>query len=136
MRAIELALTQPVKPLEPGALAAGTKAAPDPKALKAARDFEAVLLRQMMSSLQKTTQTAKKGPMTGGGDVQSSMMVNVLADAMAAAGGIGLAEVLLRDGSLGGTRTNRGDDAVGLDSAKVSGNPSVHMDSSRSKAPG
>ena len=84
--------------LGPSAIRAAGKneAPPDPKAVKVARDFEAIMLRQMLSCLEKTTGAGSKGPMTGGGGIQTSMMVNVLADALAAAGGIGLGEVLLR----------------------------------------
>jgi Rod binding domain-containing protein len=74
---------------------AATKTA-DPKSVKVAREFEAIMLRQMLSCLERTTGAGSKGPMTGGGSIQTSMMVNVLADAMAAAGGIGLGAVILQ----------------------------------------
>ena len=76
---------------------AGPVAAPDPKWVTAARDFEAVLLRQMLSSLERSTHAAARGPMSGGGNIHASMMINVLADALAASGGLGLAKEILKD---------------------------------------
>jgi flagellar protein FlgJ len=82
------------------AKAAAAKA--DPKALKAAREFEAIFLRQMLSALEKTNSASGSSGSGGspsasaGGGIYGSMMVGSLADSLAASGGIGLADVIAR----------------------------------------
>ncbi len=76
----------------------------DPKALEAARSFEAIFVRQLLGSLQKTTQLGGEGPMTSGGGMYSSVVVGALADSVAGGGGIGLAEVVARAMSQGATK--------------------------------
>jgi Rod binding domain-containing protein len=61
---------------------------------KAARDFEAIFLRQLLSSLEKSS--GLSGKESGGGQVFRSMMVSALADTAAEGGGIGLSEVILK----------------------------------------
>lgn len=61
---------------------------------KAARDFEAIFLRQMLSSLEKGSSVS--GSQSSGGAVFKSMMVSALADTAAEGGGIGLSEVILK----------------------------------------
>ena len=70
-------------------------AAMDPRIKEAASQFEAVFLRQMLSSLEKTTSSATGGQ-SGGGSIYGSMVVNTVADAIAKAGGIGLADMLTK----------------------------------------
>ncbi|HYD40180.1 MAG TPA: peptidoglycan DD-metalloendopeptidase family protein [Anaeromyxobacter sp.] len=66
--------------------------APDDAALRAAaRDMEAVLLRQMLRS--SGVYGGGEGP---GASVREDMFVNALADAVVQAGGLGLAETLTR----------------------------------------
>jgi peptidoglycan hydrolase FlgJ len=68
---------------------------PESKRLdEAARQFEAVFLRQMLSSLERTLST-KEGK-EAGSNLYGSMMVDAVADAVSRAGGIGLASMLTR----------------------------------------
>jgi Rod binding domain-containing protein len=66
---------------------------PTPEQQKAARDFEAIFLRQLMASLEKS---GGLGGDSGGGQVFRSMMVSALADTASQGGGIGLSEVILK----------------------------------------
>lgn len=61
-----------------------------PEVARAAREFEAIFLRQILSSLEKTGHMGSTG--STGSDVYGSMMVGALADAVASAGGVGLAK--------------------------------------------
>ncbi|MBN1608802.1 MAG: rod-binding protein, partial [Polyangiaceae bacterium] len=64
--------------------------------LQAARQFEAIFIRQMLAALEKTARIS--GSDRGAGtSVYGSMVVDVMADAVAAAGGLGLGEALVRD---------------------------------------
>lgn len=69
----------------------------DPKALKAAKDFEAIFLRTLLSSLQKTTSmsggTAKQNT---GQSTYGSMVVGAMADSISGNGGIGLADIVAK----------------------------------------
>lgn len=71
------------------------KPAPKPAELRAAREFEAIFLRKLLGSLERTTQLGGKSSFSGGTEVYGSMMVGALADAIATAGGIGLAPQIL-----------------------------------------
>jgi Rod binding domain-containing protein len=66
---------------------------PDPRQAQAARDFEAVFLRQMLAPMEKAGKVDKEG---AGSGMYGQMIVGALADAMAASGGIGLAKELCR----------------------------------------
>lgn len=68
-------------------------AAPTAEQVKAARDFEAIFMRQLLSGLEKAQGL---GGGSSGGDVYRSMMVSALADSAAEGGGIGLSELILR----------------------------------------
>jgi Rod binding domain-containing protein len=61
---------------------------------QAARDFEAVFLRQMLSSLERTTRVSSKGNAPSGQQAYGSMIVDAVADAVAKAGGLGVADML------------------------------------------
>lgn len=69
-------------------------AAKHPEAAQAAQQFEAVFLKQLLSSVEKASM------ISGGSETQSqvvgSMMSTALSDQMSEAGGIGLSEVILR----------------------------------------
>lgn len=72
-------------------------AAIDPKALKAARDFEAIFLRTLLSSLEKTTSmSGGANKPTTGQSTYGSMVVGALADNISSTGGIGLAEIVAK----------------------------------------
>lgn len=79
----------------------GADPAPDQARLaQAAQQFEAVLLRRMLSSLEKTTQMQSgKGTSMYGG-----MIVDAMADAIVGSGGLGMARLI--EESLPGKKTN------------------------------
>jgi Rod binding domain-containing protein len=60
----------------------------------AARQFEAVFLRQMLSCLERTTSV--QGGKEAGSNLYGSMMVDAVADAVSRAGGIGLGTMLAK----------------------------------------
>jgi Rod binding domain-containing protein len=68
----------------------------DPRALKAAKDFEAIFLRTLLSSLEKTTSMSGAGKPTTGQSTYGSMVVGAMADQISGTGGIGLAEVVAK----------------------------------------
>jgi Rod binding domain-containing protein len=72
---------------------AATVSSPTPEQQKAAREFEAIFLRQLMSSLEKG---GGLGGQSSGGQVFRSMMVSALADTASEGGGIGLSELILK----------------------------------------
>ena len=75
-------------------LAKARPSTPSPaKAQEAAQAFEAIFLRKMLESLQKTSNVSGK---SSGQSLYKSMMVDAMADAMAAGGGLGLADALSR----------------------------------------
>ena len=73
---------------------AGQKAEPTPERKKAAREFEAIFIRQLLSSLEKSS--GLSGGESSGGAVFRSMMVGALADTAAEGGGIGMSELILK----------------------------------------
>ncbi len=81
----------PQKPDATAATATATAATEEQR--KAAREFEAIFLRQLLSSLEKSKGL---GGQSSGGEVFRSMMVSALADTAAEGGGIGLSEVILK----------------------------------------
>lgn len=72
---------------------AASVTSPTPEQQKAAREFEAIFLRQLMSSLEKG---GGLGGESSGGQVFRSMMVSALADTASEGGGIGLSELILK----------------------------------------
>jgi peptidoglycan hydrolase FlgJ len=78
------------------AVAAEPTATPKPEVLKAAREFEAIFLRSLLSSLEKTTKTSGGGSLSAGQSAYGGMVVSAMADAMTSAGGIGLAEIIAK----------------------------------------
>jgi len=74
-----------------------TKAdAPDPNVVKAAKDFEAIFVRQMLKSLEKTTAAGGNTKPTAGQSTYGSMIVDTLSESISKAGGLGLADVVAR----------------------------------------
>jgi Rod binding domain-containing protein len=63
---------------------------------KAARDFEAMLLTPVLDSLQKTFAGDSKDAKTPGASDYRQMGSQALAQAIAARGGIGIAQLILR----------------------------------------
>jgi peptidoglycan hydrolase FlgJ len=82
-----------------GSLTAGQQKAdtvePSAEQRKAARDFEAIFLRQMLSGLEKSSGLSGSGK-SSGAEIFGSMMVGALADTAAEGGGIGLSELILK----------------------------------------
>lgn len=68
----------------------------DPRALKAAKDFEAIFLRTLLSSLEKTTGVSGASKPTTSQSTYGSMVVGAMADQISGTGGIGLAEIVAR----------------------------------------
>ena len=69
----------------------------DPKALKAAKDFEAIFLRTLLSSLEKTTSmSGGANKPSSGASTYGSMVVGALADNISSSGGIGLAGIIAK----------------------------------------
>lgn len=64
--------------------------------LKAAREFESIFLRSLLSPLEKTTSMGKSGSLSAGQSAYGSMVVGAMADTLSNVGGIGLAEVIAR----------------------------------------
>jgi Rod binding domain-containing protein len=92
-------MTSPIASLD--ALRNSSAAQPDgpvdPKALKAAKDFEAIFLRTLLSSLEKTTSiNGGAAKPTTGQSTYGSMVVGALADNISANGGIGLADIVAK----------------------------------------
>src|SRR5262249_8381662 len=65
---------------------------------EAARAFEAIFVRKMLASLEKTSKPGATGEAGGGGAGGSyaSMMVSSLAESVSSNGGTGLADVILQ----------------------------------------
>jgi Rod binding domain-containing protein len=63
--------------------------------VEAARQFEAIFLRQLLSGLEKAGELGG-GAVTSGSGIYGSMMVGALAESAASGGGIGLSELVLR----------------------------------------
>jgi len=77
--------------------AAAKQAEPvDPRALQAAKDFEAIFLRTLLSSLEKTTSVSGSGRLDTGQSTYGGMVVGALADNISGSGGIGLAEIVAK----------------------------------------
>src|SRR5882724_3935694 len=87
----------PISSIQAATAAGAPKAeAPDPKVLKAARDFEAIFVRQMLKSLEKTTAAGCGTQASAGEKTYGSMIVDTLSESMSKAGGLGLAEVIAK----------------------------------------
>ncbi|HEY8942690.1 MAG TPA: hypothetical protein VIM73_00455 [Polyangiaceae bacterium] len=96
---LEMAVAEPPKPaLAPVGTEQTAPAAPtgSPEVTKAAREFEAIFLRTLLGSLEKTTQLGAKGALSGGQSAYGSMVVSAMADSLSSVGGIGLADVIAR----------------------------------------
>ena len=66
-----------------------------PAERRAAQEFEAIFLRKMLACMEKSNKVDGQGSHSSSGDAYSSMIVGALADAVAAAGGIGLGQAIL-----------------------------------------
>ena len=87
----------PIASINAAAAGAATKPdAPDPKVVKAAKDFEAIFVRQMLKSLEKTTAAGCGTQASAGEKTYGSMIVDTLSESISKAGGLGLADVIAR----------------------------------------
>jgi Rod binding domain-containing protein len=68
----------------------------DPQALKAAKDFEAIFLRTLLSSLEKTMAVSSTGKLNTSQSTYGSMVVGALADQISGTGGVGLADIVAK----------------------------------------
>jgi len=85
----------PIGAINAATAAAPTKAdAPDPKLLKAAKDFESIFVRQMLKGLEKTTAAGAGAESSAGEKTYGSMIVDTLSESIQKAGGLGLADVI------------------------------------------
>ena len=79
---------------------------PSEKALKAAREFESLLLRHVLESMQKTANVGKSEKSSS--SAYQSMAVEALADSVTRGGGLGLADLIAKtlesEARSGGTR--------------------------------
>lgn len=66
-----------------------------PEAARAAQQFEAVFIKQLMSTVEKMSSMTGKGSETQT-SIVGSMMTGAFSEQMSSAGGIGLSEVILR----------------------------------------
>ena len=92
-------MTLPISALNAlhGAGAAKAAEPVDPKALQAAKDFEAIFLRTLLSSLEKTTSiNGGSGKLSTGQSTYGSMIVGAMADKISSGGGIGLADIVAK----------------------------------------
>lgn len=91
-------MTTPIAfPKGPGELAAAKPDAPQKasaETLKAAREFESLLLRHMLESMQKTAHIGKADSSANSG--YQSMAVEALADGIERGGGLGLSDLIAK----------------------------------------
>jgi flagellar protein FlgJ len=91
-------MTSPIAPLSAlhGPAAAKQAEPVDPKAMQAAKEFEAIFLRTLLSSMEKTTSINGGGKLNTGQSTYGSMAVGALADSVSKSGGIGLADIVAK----------------------------------------
>jgi Rod binding domain-containing protein len=90
MKPVELA---PAALEKPDMTAHQEPAKPSEKALKAAREFESMLLRHMLESMQKTAALGGKSNANNG---YQSMATEALANGIEQGGGLGLADLIAK----------------------------------------
>ena len=95
MSALDLSLSSALAAAKPAATAAQPKTAAGID--KAAKDFEAVFINEMMSSMFSEVKT--DGPFSGGpgADMFRSMMVDQYSKSIASQGGLGLGPAIKRE---------------------------------------
>ncbi|HEY0455755.1 MAG TPA: rod-binding protein [Verrucomicrobiae bacterium] len=75
-------------------LAKNTSLTEDEKVSELSRQFEAVLLRQILSDVRKTVISSKLTPQSPGSDIYSDMTTTQLADCISKSGSFGFAKSL------------------------------------------
>jgi Rod binding domain-containing protein len=104
---------------------------PSAQAVKAAQEFESLLLRHVLKSLEKTTSI---GPTSQSSSTYRSMITDALSDGIGQSGGLGLAELMARNldiriGNETGIPSGSADAVpvtTGRNFAQASANPAVH----------
>jgi len=85
---------------------------PDEKARKAAQDFEGIFLSSLLDSLQKSfSGMGDNNDSIGAGDY-GFMGVQALSSAMAARGGIGIAQLILKNWAAHAPHENHGSSSI------------------------
>ena len=77
------------------AVPAAENSTPSPKLVKAAHEFEAILLQSWLEKMNQSF-VGEGGSLDPGHDTMSSLGTQAIAQAMAARGGIGIASMILR----------------------------------------
>jgi len=78
-----------------GAPSDAAKAAERRQLESAAREFEAIFLRQLLAPLEKAGTVGAKGGVSSGSAVYGSILVGAVADSASRSGGIGLSSLIL-----------------------------------------
>ena len=78
-------------------LAGSTDVSPSDKVAECSRQFEAILVRQIMSSAQKPAFPSKINPPSMAKGIQQDMLSSELADRITRVGGLGFAKQLQHD---------------------------------------
>jgi Rod binding domain-containing protein len=110
-----VALVAPTATVNPGA-------SPSPKLVKAARQFEALLLESLLGPMERTFSALPGGANQAGSDTYNSLGVQALSAGLAASGGLGIASMIVRN-----LMKNHG---IAVDS-RVAAEPKVSLTSSR-----
>lgn len=87
--------TRALAPVNPNA--APAVAPKDPKLIEAAKQFEAVFMRELLKPLEKSTAAMGGSSTSAGESTYGSMIVDALGDAVAKAGGLGFGDQLVKD---------------------------------------
>ncbi|HEX4515500.1 MAG TPA: hypothetical protein VH054_18265, partial [Polyangiaceae bacterium] len=87
--------TSALAPVNPNAAPATTPK--DPKLVEAAKQFEAVFMRELLKPLEKSTAAMGGSSTSAGESTYGSMIVDALGDAVAKAGGLGFGDQLVKD---------------------------------------
>ena len=101
----------PPAPVDPERLANNPALSEQQKIAEASRQFEAILLRQILAASQKTLIPSKFSDNSTAADIYRDMITNQLADTMSRSGGFGLAKTfeqqLTRPENLGAAGASR-----------------------------
>jgi len=79
----------------PNPAPAADSSAPSPRLVKAAHEFEAILLQSWMEKMNQSF-VGESGSLDPGHDTMSSLGTQAIAQALSARGGIGIASMILR----------------------------------------
>ena len=80
----------------PGAVGPGQSEADKPEEMQAARDFEAILVRQLLGAMRRSSAALGGAEPSFGRGMYTEMLDEQLAQNIVSSGGLGLADVLFR----------------------------------------